>query len=63
MQFENLGPLYVGPTTAAKLLNVSRPTLYRWINAGVIQSKRFGASRLRIPLAQPAFTATPTTDN
>ena len=49
-------PLYVGPGKAADLLGVSRQTLYRWVESGAIQATRFGGSRLRIPLAQPAFT-------
>ena len=40
---------YVKPTDIAKLLKVSRFTIYKWIREGRMQGVRFGDEVLRVP--------------
>ena len=40
---------YIKPTDIAKLLKVSRFTIYKWIREGRLQGVRFGGDVLRVP--------------
>ncbi len=42
---------YIAPPEAAKLLGVSKATIHRWINKGVLPAKRFGLGRHMIDRA------------
>lgn len=35
---------YYTPTEVSKLLKVSRPTVYKWIEAGIVQGVRIGGT-------------------
>ena len=40
------------PIEAAKLLNMSRASIYIWIQRGMIKAVRLPAGKLRIPLSE-----------
>lgn len=40
---------YIKPSDIAKLLKVSRPTIYKWIKEGRMRGVRFGDDVLRVP--------------
>lgn len=40
--------LYYTPKEVSKLLKVSKPTVYKWIEAGILQGVRIGGT-VRIP--------------
>jgi excisionase family DNA binding protein len=46
---EAIKPIFVSPAEAAKLLGMSRSKMYELLRAGVIPSRKFGAS-IRIPV-------------
>jgi excisionase family DNA binding protein len=50
MATEAQEPYYLRPDRAAQALGVSRAQLYRWLAAGVIESKLVGRVRL-VPVA------------
>ena len=42
---------YLNASELAKLIQVDRATITRWIRKGVIEAERIGSSRWRIPLS------------
>ena len=46
------GKLFVSPTEVAKLLSVTRQTVYNWINSGKLKSARFSKGCVRIPVKE-----------
>jgi excisionase family DNA binding protein len=46
------GKLFVSPTEVAKLLSVTRQTVYNWINSGKLKSARFSKGCVRIPVLE-----------
>jgi len=46
------GKILISPTEVAKLLSVTRATIYNWINSGKLKAARFSPGCVRIPVSE-----------